>query len=146
MIVDSFSDLPEEYGCNVCGATKPIGEMVVVQLRQRKKVMVRRRCKKCNNARERGHRREYKTKYLRRWRKNNAELNESYWRQSQADKRVELNARAYTRFRKNHAAILIQGRMCRYGMSGQSRRSEATSPKIRPLLSHPIRADCSWPA
>lgn len=110
MIVDHFTELPEQYGCAKCGDTKPIGEMVVVRLKTRNKIMLRPRCKKCNNERERGHRREWKRKYLRRWRRDNAELNESYWR---GRDRVTQNAYAYKHFRKNHAAVLIQGRMRR---------------------------------
>jgi len=71
--------------------------------------------KYCHNKRERGHRREYKTNYLQKWRKSNAELNESYWRQRLQDKRVEVNATAYRHFRKNHAAILIQMRLRNHG-------------------------------
>ena len=110
MIVDHFSELPAEYGCAKCGDTKSIAEMVVVRLKTRKKILLRPRCKKCHNERERGHRREYKRKYLRRWRRDNAEINESYWR---GRDRATENANSYAHFRKNHAAILIQGRLRR---------------------------------
>jgi hypothetical protein len=56
------------------------------------------------------------TKYLRRWRKDNAELNESYWRQYQATNRPTITARAAVRFWQNHNGILIQGRLRRKGI------------------------------
>lgn len=110
MIVERYSELPEEYRCASCGDTKPLPEMVVVRLKTRHKILLRPRCKKCHNQRERGHRREYKRKYLRRWRRDNAEINESYWR---GRDRAAQNAYARVHFRKNHAAILIQGRLRR---------------------------------
>lgn len=113
MICKTLAELPPEYGCRKCGAVKPIEQMILIRRRRTHDFLLRPRCKDCYNVREKGHRREWKRKYLRRWRKDNAELNESYWRQRNAAKRVELNARAYKRFRKNHAAILIQGRMRR---------------------------------
>jgi hypothetical protein len=111
MRAKSLQELPANYGCNVCGEEKPVAEMMLA--RTGNLFRLRPRCKACNNAAERGHRREYKTKYLRRWRKWNPELNESYWRQSAKEKRVETNARCYNRFVSNHAAILIQGRLRR---------------------------------
>jgi len=87
--------------------------MIVVRLRKRKKVMLRPRCKDCNNKRERGHRREWKRSYLRRWRKWHADLNRSYWTQRNSERRLEINASALRRFQKNHHAILIQGRLRR---------------------------------
>ncbi len=111
MIVNRMSELPSVYLCRLCGVEKPIAQMVVVRLRS--KVLLRPRCKDCHNVRERGHRREWKTKYLQRWRRANAELNESYWRQANAANRREVNARAYFRFLYNHNAILIQGRLRR---------------------------------
>src|ERR1700722_1819081 len=110
VIVDHFSELPEEYGCAKCGDTKPIAEMVVVRLKTRKQILLRPRCKKCHNDRERGHRREWKRKYLRRWRRDNAALNESYWR---GRSRLKQNAYSYNHFLQNHDAILIQGRLRR---------------------------------
>jgi hypothetical protein len=113
MIVKKLAELPEKYACKLCDAEKPIVEMVLVRLRKQKRFLLRPRCKACHNAGERGHRREYKTAYLRRWRKWHPELNESYWRQRAKEKRVETNARCYNRFIRNHAAILIQGRLRR---------------------------------
>jgi hypothetical protein len=75
--------------------------------------LVRALCKECQNARERGHRREWKRNYLRRWRKYNAELNESYWRDANARDRETINARARLRVAKHHHALLIQGRLRR---------------------------------
>lgn len=113
MKVRSIAELPETGHCLKCHADKPIGEMVVVRLRKEGLFYLRPRCKDCNNKFERGHRREWKRNYLRRWRRWNAELNESYWRQRNAEKRIEINARCYKRFRRHHAAILIQGRLRR---------------------------------
>src|ERR1700691_3681774 len=110
VIVDHLSELPSQFGCLACGETKLIAEMVVVRLKTQKKILLRPRCKKCTNERERGHRREWKRKYLRRWRRDNAELNESYWR---GRDRGMQNAYAYNHFLQNHDAILIQGRLRR---------------------------------
>lgn len=86
--------------------------MIVVRLRSENVYLLRARCKECHNARERGHRREWKTRYLQRWRKENPGLNESYWRKAAAD-RTRTNARARNHFLNNHYAILIQGRLRR---------------------------------
>src|SRR6185295_11057083 len=72
--------LPSEGFCSHCGKLKPIGEMLVVHRKREGDYYMRPRCKQCHNKRERGHRREYKRNYLRAWRKRNAALNESYWR------------------------------------------------------------------
>jgi hypothetical protein len=113
MRLKSLAELPKEHTCRKCGATKPIDEMVLIRNKRTHDFLLRSRCKACQNEHERGHRREWKTKYLRRWRRWNSELNESYWRQRSRDKRPELNARAMTRFLQNHDAILIQGRLRR---------------------------------
>lgn len=113
MIVNSFTELPAAYSCKKCGAEKPIAEMVVTRLHKMKKVMLRPRCKACHNLAERGNRREYKTKYLRGWRFRNQALNESYWRQRSVEKRDHINALSYRRIQKDHAALLIQGRLRR---------------------------------
>jgi hypothetical protein len=111
---NSMAELPATYSCRKCGQEKPtIPDMIVVRRRRDGKVMLRPRCKQCHNARERGHRREYKLAYLRRWRKRNAELNESYWRKESALHRERLNATARERFRRDHDAVLIQGRLRR---------------------------------
>jgi hypothetical protein len=80
MIVSKLSDLPKEYACKLCGATKPVAEMVVRRRRELNGFCLQPRCKECHNARERGHRREYKRKYLQRWRKKNAAVAKSYWK------------------------------------------------------------------
>ena len=112
MIVKSINEIPASYVCNQCGHEKEIGKIVVVHLRKEGVYLIRCRCKDCNNRRERGHRREWKTRYLRRWRGENPELNESYWRKAAADK-TKTNARAMVHFLDNHHAILIQGRLRR---------------------------------
>src|SRR5439155_5092911 len=106
----SLTELPAEYRCRLCRAVKPIAAMMVVRVKREKKILLRPRCKDCHNARERGHRREWKTAYLRRWRKYNDELNRSYWKK----RSDEEWARAAERFRsRNHLALLIQGRLRR---------------------------------
>lgn len=113
MKVKTLAELPEKYLCRRCSAEKPVSEMSIVRLRKEGLIYLRPRCKDCQNKFERGRRREWKRNYLRRWRRWNAELNESYWRQRNAEKREELNASHYARFQKHHAAILIQGRLRR---------------------------------
>jgi hypothetical protein len=109
----SFSQLPATHTCKTCGAEKPIEQIVVIHMRKSGDYLVRALCKECQNARERGHRREWKRNYLRRWRKYNAELNESYWRDANARDRETINARARLRVAKHHHALLIQGRLRR---------------------------------
>lgn len=113
MKVRSMAELPEKGSCLKCGNEKPVAQMIVVRLRKEGLIYLRPRCKDCHNEFERGHRREWKKNYLRRWRRWNSELNESYWRQRSSAKRSEINARAYKRFRRHHAALLIQGRLRR---------------------------------
>lgn len=108
----SFAELPATHTCLACGKEKPIAAMIVVHERRSGDYLLRSRCKDCHNARERGHRREWKTGYLRRWRKYNSELTESYWRKQLHD-RISYNLRAYRFFQNNHLAILIQGRLRR---------------------------------
>ena len=87
--------------------------MMLVHRRKTNDYLLRPRCKACNNARERGARREWKTKYLRRWRRENKGLNESYWRTATELNREKINSRARKRFIENHDALLIQGRLRR---------------------------------
>lgn len=75
-----FEDLPSSILCMECRTEKPIVEMIVVRVRKEQVYRVRPRCKKCHNERERGHRREWKRDYLRRWRRENRRLNDSYWK------------------------------------------------------------------
>jgi hypothetical protein len=116
MRFSSFEQLPEEHTCLTCEGTKPIGEMIVIRERRTGLILLRARCKQCHNEKERGHRREYKRKYLKTWRKHNPEVNESYWRQYNAENRTLISARVYERFQRHHEAILIQGRLSRRGI------------------------------
>lgn len=107
--------LLDEGFCKTCQTAKPSREMVVVHLRREKLYYMKPICKDCHNKRERGHRREYKRNYLRAWRKRNAQLTESYWR-NEPDRKARAIARA-ERMRERHGdALLIQGRMRRRGM------------------------------
>jgi hypothetical protein len=116
MRVKSREALPVEHACLKCKKTKPLAEIIVVREKKTGHFLVRARCKECHNKKECGHRREYKTRYLRRWRKHNADLNESYWRQYNAENREHLTSLAYERFQRHHEAILIQGRLHRRGI------------------------------
>lgn len=109
-----YEGLPSEYTCNICEKTKPLVEMCLV--RSNGMYRLRPRCKKCHNKRELGHRRDYKRKYLQRWRKQNAAVNESYWR---GNKQVREHARirAATRSREENDAIAIQRRLRTKGES-----------------------------
>lgn len=111
MRAKTLAELPQKYGCRLCGKEKPIAEMMLA--RTGNVFRLRPRCKACNNSAERGHRREYKTKYLRRWRKWHPELTESYWRPRSKEQHLHANALSYAHFQRNHAAILIQGRLRR---------------------------------
>lgn len=84
--------------------------MMVAFLKKEKLFRVRPRCKACNNERERGNRREYKRKYLKKWRKRNDSLNRSYWKDNpHVKERSRINA-ARQREKKGDA-MAIQQRM-----------------------------------
>ena len=112
----TLTDLPEKHTCLKCGAEKLLVEMIVVRERKTGNYLLRARCKKCHNEQEHGHRRPAKTDYLRRWRKANASLNESYWRQANVLNREKINSHAQARFQRKHHALLIQGRLRRHGL------------------------------
>ncbi|HYE72703.1 MAG TPA: hypothetical protein VEF04_05205 [Blastocatellia bacterium] len=105
--------LPPEYTCKKCGQTKPIAEMIVVRIRRENVYQLRSRCKSCHNEKERGHRREWKRKYLQEWRRRNKAVNRSYWDNDIV--REQTRIYSYRRFKEKHDAILIQGRMKRHG-------------------------------
>jgi hypothetical protein len=115
MRFNALADLPEKHTCLKCGKEKLLIEMIVIHERKTGNYLLR-GCKECNNKKERGHRRQWKRDYLRAWRKRNAELTESYWRQSAILNREKTNAQACARFQKKHDALLIQGRLRRHGM------------------------------
>jgi hypothetical protein len=112
MKVSKPSELPDEYGCNLCGQTKAVDDMVVVHQRKEKIYYLRPRCKDCHNAKERGSRREWKRDYLRKWRKDNRAVNKSYY-QDNPHAREQYRGYAAKYFNKNHDALLIQGRLLR---------------------------------
>lgn len=124
--VPSLDLLLAQGVCNICGDTKQAREMLVVYLRREKLYWMRPLCKECNNKRERGHRREYKRNYLRRWRRANAQLNESYWK-GNADLRERARVASARRLEDPayHDAILIQGRMNRRGMKVSVKQAKA---------------------
>lgn len=110
----SKEDLPETSVCRQCKAEKRIGEMIVIFVKNETLFRIRPRCKACTNARERSHRREWKRQYQQNWRKNNPELNKSYWKDNPKI-RDRARERAQKRWSEKRDAILIQGRMNRYG-------------------------------
>jgi hypothetical protein len=128
----TLAKLPRRAVCNKCGKEKPREQMVVVRLRKENVYLLRPRCKDCHNKAERGHRRQYKTNYLRKWRKNNPSLYESYWKQPSQEEKDRTAARAQTRFRKKHHSILIQGRMNRRGMGISIAQAEELLEKYGP--------------
>jgi hypothetical protein len=108
MKVQKLSELPATYACKLCGEVKPIAEMCLVHTKGQ--FYLRPRCKSCHNTLEAGHRREYKRNYLRRWRKRNQKLNDSYWkRNDRARERNRINGAAYVA--KHGEALAIQRRL-----------------------------------
>jgi hypothetical protein len=106
----TLEELPEEYFCKLCGHTKPLKEMVVVFIKSEQVYRLRALCKNCHNTRERGHRREWKRDYLRRWRENNSERNTSYWKDN-PKVREQSRVNAERRNMKHHDALRIQSRL-----------------------------------
>ncbi len=123
MKVTKMVDLPDEYTCNICNVIKPVSDMCVAHHRKEGIFYLRPRCKDCHNARERGTRREYKRKYLQRWRARNPQLNESYWRDNPRVKE-KARIRAAARSNEKHEALLIQGRLNRRGFGISLKEAE----------------------
>lgn len=113
---DRLQDLPAERTCNRCGETKPRAEMIVQHRREKGSTYYyfRPLCKECNNAKERGHRREYKRNYLRRWRRENAAVDRSYWDNDHAREAAKLRAQRFTQ--EHREALAIQRRMLTHGV------------------------------
>lgn len=109
MKVANLSELPATGHCNRCDQVKPVSEMVVQYLKSQNVYYLRPLCKKCHNKKERGHRREYKREYLRKWRKRNAELDRSYWKSEQSREYQKLYARKRTA--RDYDALAIQRRL-----------------------------------
>lgn len=114
MKVKSPTAFPATHRCKKCDKTKPVAEMLVVHRKREGDYYLRSRCKECHNAFEQGHRREWKRKYLQRWRKKNAEVSRSYWDNPEAKAKITKNANRY--WKANHDAKLIQGRLQRRGV------------------------------
>jgi hypothetical protein len=108
------ADLPAEFGCWKCNETKPLVEMLVVHLKREGVYYVRPRCKDCHNKQERGHRREWKRKYLQGWRKRNAAATRSYW-YDVPNRKEKARVQMARHIKNNHDAILIRGRINRRG-------------------------------
>jgi hypothetical protein len=103
--------------------------MIVARLKRQKVYYLKPLCKECHNARERGHRREYKTKYLRAWRARNVKLTESYWRED-PDRKAKTRINAARHFQNNHTPILIQGRLRRKGIRVSLKEAEELFKKF----------------
>lgn len=112
MIYRTMAEVPRLQQCRKCGQERAALDMVI-RRRRDGSIYCRPRCKACHNAFERGRRREWKTAYLRRWRRKNPELARSYWR-SKRDKPTEA---AYARrwVRRHQLAYRVQFRMRRRG-------------------------------
>lgn len=133
MKAKKWEDLSPEHRCNACGQTKPLLEMVVIKRRRENEYYVRPLCKKCHNEKERGDRREYKREYLRKWRKRNAELNDSYWKGNpELRERARIRAAQKLQDQEYHDAILIQGRMRRKGFPVSLEEAKALLKEFGP--------------
>jgi hypothetical protein len=133
----TLEELPQEYGCNKCGEIKQLSEMVVVFSRKEKEYRLRPRCKKCHNESERGHRREWKRDYLRRWRARNAEKNRGYWkdRPDYLDRSRASSARYNERHRD---ALAIRRRLKGNGVEVSVAEAEELLKKFG--LAYPTRS------
>ncbi len=124
----SKDELPEKAYCLKCESEKPIAEMIVVFLRKENLYRIRPRCKSCHNENERGHRREWKRKYLRNWREDNAAVNESYWKNN-SRVREQSRLRANKLWSEKREALLIQGRMNRHRQNISLKEAEGLLKK-----------------
>jgi hypothetical protein len=116
--LDNLAELPEDWGCGRCEETKSVDDMMIVRKRKprrgEKKYYLRPRCKECHNKNERGHRRQYKTKYLQTWRTHNKALNDSYWKDNPVKReQCRVNSARRLSNQETHEAVLIQGRLRR---------------------------------
>lgn len=109
----SANDLPKEWSCKVCTKQKPLAEMMVTFNRKGKWYRTKPRCKDCHNEKERGNRREYKRKYLKRWIAGHRKTLKSY-RQKPAAMALNLK-RSQKFFDDNAEAIRIQKRLRTHG-------------------------------
>lgn len=116
MTFASAAALPPSAICRQCGAEKPLAQMVVLRQRGTGRLRVRPRCKDCHNARERGHRREWKRNYLRGWRALHPDLDRQYYQAAAERNEARLRQQRLSRFRRDHAAYLIQGRLRKRGI------------------------------
>lgn len=125
---DRFDQLPASRTCTRCGETKPRVEMIVQHRREKNGASYyyfRPLCKACNNARERGHRIEYKKRYRNQWRRQNAALTRSYWDNPVSREAARVRAANFSREQKD--AIAIQRRQ-------RSRGELLTIEECRELL------------
>lgn len=115
MKTPDLKTLPSEYHCNSCGLTKPTELMNLKYLKGEQVYYLRPRCKDCMNSFERGHRREWKRDYLRKWRRKNAALDRSYWNNSTVrEYNRQKNARRNV---EKHDALAIQRRLRHRGIT-----------------------------
>lgn len=127
MIAKTRAELPEKYRCRKCRRKKPIAEMILIYRKKQKHYLLRPRCKECHNKKERRHRRQWKTRYLRAWRARNAELNRSYWDNPERRKKATQRARRKRRNQNYCDALAIQRRL-------RSRSIKVTFREAKQLL------------
>lgn len=107
-----FSDLPAIAHCNKCDKDKPLVEMIVFRRTSDGLYHLRKRCKECAYAYNRTLQ-EWRREYLRKWRKQNAALNRSYWDNPEVKERSSQNMRKFQAI--NREALLIKNRLWRRG-------------------------------
>jgi hypothetical protein len=107
-----FSDLPAVAHCNKCDKDKPLAEMIVFRLASDGLYHLRKKCKECASAYNRTFQ-EWRREYLRKWRKENPELNRSYWDNPEVKERSLQYTRKFNTI--NREAILIKNRLRRHG-------------------------------
>jgi hypothetical protein len=127
----TLEELPKKYGCNVCGEIKPLAAMVVVRSRKDGEYRLRPRCKECHNAKERGHRREYKKEYLRRWRARNADKDKSYWK-DRPDYKERSRASSARYIERHRDALAIRRRLAGKGVEVSVAEAEGLLKKFGP--------------
>ena len=106
MTFEKISDMPPNHLCNACQTVKPVGEMLVVYIKREKRYKLRPKCKPCHNLKERGHRRRQKREYLRKWRKRNKELTNSYHKTEAHREKARISSMRF--YHQNRDVILIK--------------------------------------
>jgi len=125
-----LSDLPTEHHCNQCGKTKPLVEMLVIHIRKSGAYELRPRCKDCQNKRERGHRRPYKTSYLKRWRAKHRKTDKSYRETDKYRETARLRQSKY--IEQHHDQMAIRRRLMTRGIRVTLKEAAALLQRFGP--------------